>query len=133
MENTSIFTTRVAVNTLLASWILAAGLLLLNYQFSVGAWLYYAFFIGHGLLVTVMRERITSRHKLGMLSRDYVIVISSPCLGPLVWYYRWKHNMVALEKSSGGFSLRVVTVVILISLLGILPLLVWVLKTLRRE
>ena len=123
------FTTRVAVNTLLISWLLAAGLVLLSYHFIVGAWLYYAFFIGHGLLVAVVRERITGQHIVGMLSRDYLIVISAPWLGPLVLYYRWKHNMVSLEKSSGGRSLRFLLFCIL--LLGIIPLLVWVLKNLR--
>ena|SRR5437773_9753536 len=97
--NTSFFTTRLAVKTLLASWLLASGLFLLSYHTVVGAAVLYAFCIGHGLLVAVMRERITHQHMVGMLSRDYLIVMSAPWLGPLVWYHRWKHNMASLEKS----------------------------------
>lgn len=129
MENKSFFTTRLAVKTLLTSWLLASGLFLLSYHTVVGAAVFYAFVIGHGFLVAVMRERITRQHMVGMLSRDCLIVMSAPWLGPLVWYYRWGHNMASLEKSSGR-SLRFLTALVL--LLAIIPLLVWVLKNLAR-
>jgi len=126
--STSFFTTRVAVKTLLTAWLLVVGLILLSSHSVVGTWLFYAFFIRHGLLVALMRERITGQHMLP--SRDYLIVISAPWVGPLVWYYRWNHNMASFEASSGGRSLRFFTAIIF--LLGIIPLLVWVLKNLKR-
>jgi len=128
MENPSFLTNQVAIRTLLVSWLLSGGLCLVSLHSTIATWLYFAFFVGHGILVALIRELISRHYVVHSLSRDYLIAIIAPYFGPLVWYYRCKNNMVSLDRLSSVSRFGMIAILLLIFLLSITPLLLWILK-----
>ncbi|SRR6266487_2820387 len=130
MRNLSFFPDRVAIRVLFLSWLLTGVLFFLSLHAAIGDWLYCAFFVGHGVLLAIVRGLNSPDHLAHLLSRDYLIAVCAPWIGPLVWYYRCKHSMGSLQSLScrRGFGLPLLLLLILVLVLGVIPLLWWIFK-----